>query len=92
MDTTKLKEGQIYLLDGNVLVEATFKDNTGMWQLHEPEERSSWLVSPTGKLLGMQFDVARNVRLLGPEPRIWAPARPSRPPKRSITANCPCSG
>ena len=66
-----LKEGQIYLLDGNVLVEATFNDATGLWQLHEPEDRLSWMVSPNGKLLGMQFDVARDVWLLEPEPDIW---------------------
>jgi hypothetical protein len=71
MDTTNLKEGQIYLLDGNVLVEATLNDNIGLWQLHEPEERASWLVSPNGKLLGMQFDMARNVWLLEPDPDIW---------------------
>jgi hypothetical protein len=68
---SELKEGQIYLVDGNVLVEATFNDSTGMWQLHEPEDRSSWLVSPTGKLLGMQFDIARDVWLLEREPDIW---------------------
>lgn len=66
-----LKEGQIYLLDGNVLVEATFNDSTGMWQLHEPEDRSSWLVLPNGKLQGLQYDSARNVFLLEPEPDIW---------------------
>ena len=66
-----LKEGQIYLLDGNVLVEATFNDTTGLWQLHEPEERSSWMVSPNGKLLGMQFDIARDVWLLEREPDVW---------------------
>lgn len=71
METTQLKEGQIYLLDGNMLVEATFNDNTGLWQLHEPEDRSSWLVSPNGKLLGMQFDIARDVWLLEPEPDVW---------------------
>jgi len=71
MAELNLKEGQIYLLDGNVLVEASFNDNTGMWQLHEPEDRSSWLVSPNGKLLGMQFDIARDVWLLEPEPDIW---------------------
>ncbi|HRV92883.1 MAG TPA: hypothetical protein P5526_12030 [Anaerolineae bacterium] len=71
METTQLKEGQIYLLDGSQLVEATFNDNTGFWQLHEPEDRSSWLVSPNGKLLGMQFDVARDVWLLEPEPDVW---------------------
>ena len=70
----ELKEGQVYLIDGNVLVEATFNDNTGMWQLHEPEDRSSWLVSPNGKLLGMQFDVARDVWLLDREPDIWTSA------------------
>jgi hypothetical protein len=66
-----LKEGQIYLLDGNILVEATFNDSTGLWQLHEPEERASWMVSPNGKLLGMQFDVARDVWLLEREPDVW---------------------
>jgi hypothetical protein len=66
-----LKEGQVYLLDGNVLVEATFNDNTGMWQLHEPEDRSSWLVLPNSKLQGLQYDGARNVFLLEPEPDIW---------------------
>lgn len=66
-----LKEGQIYLLDGNVLVEATFNDSTGLWQLHEPEDRSSWMVSPNGKLLAMQFDIARDVWLLEREPDIW---------------------
>lgn len=70
----ELKEGQVYLVDGNVLVEATFNDNTGMWQLHEPEDRSSWLVSPNGKLLGMQFDIARDVWLLDREPDIWTSA------------------
>jgi hypothetical protein len=67
----ELKEGQIYLLDGNTLVEAAFNDNTGLWQLHESEERSSWLVSPNGKLLGMQFDMGRDVWLLDREPDIW---------------------
>lgn len=67
----ELKEGQTYLLDGNVLVEAAFNDTTGLWQLHESEERSSWLVSPNGKLLGMQFDIARDVWLLEREPDIW---------------------
>jgi hypothetical protein len=67
----ELKEGQIYLLDGNTLVEASFNDTTGLWQLHESEERSSWLVSPNGKLLGMQFDIARDVWLLEREPDIW---------------------
>jgi hypothetical protein len=67
----ELKEGQIYLLDGNVLVEATFNDTTGLWQLHEPEDRSSWLVSPNGKLLGMRFDIARDVWLLEREPDVW---------------------
>ena len=71
MTNLGLKEGQIYLLDGNVLVEATFNDSTGLWQLHEPEERSSWMVSPNGKLLGMQFDVARDVWLLEREPDVW---------------------
>ncbi len=66
-----LKEGQIYLLDGHILVEATLNDNTGMWQLHEPEDPSSWLISPNGKLLGMQFDMARDVWLLEREPDIW---------------------
>jgi hypothetical protein len=68
---TELKEGQIYLLDGNVLVEASFNDATGLWQLNEPEERSTWLVSPNGKLLGMQFDIARDVWLLDREPDVW---------------------
>ncbi len=68
----ELKEGQTYLLDGNVLVEAAFNDNTGLWQLHESDERSSWLVSPNGKLLGMQFDIARDVWLLDREPDIWS--------------------
>jgi hypothetical protein len=72
MAEVDLKEGQIYLLDGNVLVEATFNDNTGMWQLHEPEDPDSWLVSPNGKLLGMQFDEARDVWLLEREPDIWS--------------------
>jgi hypothetical protein len=67
----ELKEGQIYLLDGNVLVEATFNDSTGLWQLHEPEERSTWLVSPNGKLLAMRFDIARDVWLLDREPDVW---------------------
>lgn len=67
----ELKEGQIYLLDGNVLVEATFNDSTGLWQLQEPEERSTWLVSPNGKLLGMRFDIARDVWLLDREPDVW---------------------
>jgi hypothetical protein len=67
----ELREGQIYLLDGNVLVEATFNDSTGLWQLQEPEERSTWLVSPNGKLLGMQFDIARDVWLLNREPDVW---------------------
>jgi hypothetical protein len=66
-----LKEGQLYLLDGSVLVEATFNDTTGMWQLHEPEERGSWLVSPNGRLIGMQFDMARDVWLLEREPDVW---------------------
>lgn len=66
-----LKEGQIYLLDGNMLVEATYQDNTAMWQLHEPEDRSSWLVLPNGKLQGLKYDGARNVFLLEPEPDIW---------------------
>ncbi len=66
-----LKEGQIYLLDGNILVEATYQDNTAMWQLHEPEDRSSWLVLPNGKLQGLKYDGARNVFLLDPEPDIW---------------------
>lgn len=72
MADTQLKEGQLYLLDGNVLVEAVFNDTTGLWQLHEPEDRSSWLVSPTGKLLGMQFDIARDAWLLEREPDVWA--------------------
>jgi len=67
-----LKEGQIYLLDGNVLVEATHNDATGFWQLHEPEDRSSWMVSPNGKLLGMEFDVARDKWLLDPDPDVWS--------------------
>lgn len=67
----ELKEGQTYLLDGNTLVEAAFNDTTGLWQLHESEERSSWLVSPNGKLLGMQFDIGRDVWLLDREPDIW---------------------
>ncbi len=67
-----LKEGQIYLLDGNVLVEASLNDATGMWQLHEPEDPSSWLISPNGKLIGMQFDIARDVWLLEREPDIWS--------------------
>ena len=71
MADVELKEGQIYLLDGNLLVEATLNDNTGMWQLHEPEDPSSWLISPNGKLLGMQFDMARDVWLLEREPDIW---------------------
>ncbi|GAB4424581.1 MAG: hypothetical protein Kow0031_03650 [Anaerolineae bacterium] len=66
-----LKEGQIYLLDGNMLVEATYHDSTAMWQLHEPEDRSSWLVLPNGKLQGLKYDSARNVFLLEPEPDIW---------------------
>lgn len=70
----ELKEGQIYLLDGNVLVEASLNDTTGMWQLHEPEDPSSWLVSPNGKLIGMQFDIARDVWLLEREPDIWSVA------------------
>ena len=45
MSDLDLKEGQLYLLDGNVLVEASFNDTTGLWQLHEPEERSNWMVS-----------------------------------------------
>ena len=68
---SELKEGQIYLLDGNVLVEATLNDSTGMWQLHEPEDRSSWMVLPNSKLLGMQFDVARDVWLVEREPDVW---------------------
>jgi len=71
MSDLQLKEGQLYLLDGNVLVEAAFNDTTGMWQLHEPEARSNWLVSPNGKLLGMQYDIARDVWLLDREPDIW---------------------
>lgn len=67
----ELKEGQIYLVDGNVLVEATFNDSTGLWQLHEPEDRSNWMVTPNGKLLGMQFDIARDVWLLDREPDMW---------------------
>ncbi len=68
---SELKEGQVYLLDGNVLVEATLNDNTQMWQLHEPEDRLGWLVSPNGKLLSLQYDAAREVFLLAPEPDIW---------------------
>lgn len=71
MSDLDLKEGQLYLLDGNVLVEATFNDTTGLWQLHEPEERSNWLVSPNGKLIGMQYDIARDVWLMNREPDIW---------------------
>lgn len=71
MAEQELKEGQTYLLDGNVLVEASFNDTTGLWQLHESEERASWLVSPNGKLLGMQFDIGRDVWLLAREPDIW---------------------
>ena len=71
MADVQLKEGQVYLLDGNVLVEASLNDNTGMWQLHEPEDPSSWLVSPNGKLIGMQFDISRDVWLLEREPDIW---------------------
>ncbi len=71
MAESNLKEGQAYLLDGNVLVEATYNDNTGMWQLHEPEDRSSWLVLPNGKLQGLKYDSARNVFLLEPEPDLW---------------------
>jgi len=71
MAELELKEGQTYLLDGNVLVEASFNDTTGLWQLHESEERSNWLVSPNGRLLGMQFDIARDVWLLAREPDIW---------------------
>jgi len=70
MADLNLKEGQLYLLDGSVLVEASFNDTTGLWQLHEPEERSNWMVSPTGKLLGMQFDIARDVWLLDREPDV----------------------
>ena len=69
---TELKEGQVYLLDGNILVEASFHDSTAMWQLHEPEKRSSWLVLPNGKLQGLQYDSARNLFLLEPEPDIWS--------------------
>jgi hypothetical protein len=71
MSEQSLKEGQVYLLDGNVLVEATYNDNTAMWHLHEPEDRSSWLVLPNGKLQGLQYDSARNVFLLEPEPDLW---------------------
>jgi hypothetical protein len=71
MSDLDLKEGQLYLLDGNVLVEASFNDTTGLWQLYEPEERSNWMVSPNGKLLGMQFDIARDVWLLEREPDMW---------------------
>ena len=72
MANLDLKEGQLYLLDGNVLVEASFNDVTGLWQLYEPEKRSNWMVSPNGKLIGMQFDIARDVWLLDREPDIWA--------------------
>ncbi len=72
MANLDLKEGQLYLLDGNVLVEASFNDVTGLWQLYEPEVRSNWMVSPNGKLIGMQFDIARDVWLLDREPDIWA--------------------
>lgn len=72
MSDLELKEGQLYLLDGNTLVEATFNDTTGLWQLHEPEERSTWLVSPNGKLIGMRFDIARDVWLLEREPDVWS--------------------
>jgi hypothetical protein len=68
---TDLKEGQLYLLGGNALVEATFHDSTAMWQLHEPEDRSSWLVLPNGKLQGLKYDSARNLFLLEPEPDMW---------------------
>ena len=71
MADENLREGQVYLLDGNVLVEASFNDNTGFWQLHEPEDRSSWMITPNGKLMGMQFDVARDVWLLEREPDVW---------------------
>ncbi|RME69811.1 MAG: hypothetical protein D6784_17790 [Chloroflexi bacterium] len=71
MAELELKEGQLYLLDGNVLVEAAYNDVTGMWQLHEPEARSNWLVAPNGKLIGMQFDMARDVWLLDREPDMW---------------------
>lgn len=71
MANLDLKEGQLYLLDGNVLVEASFNDVTGLWQLYEPEVRSNWMVSPNGKLIGMQFDIARDVWLLEREPDIW---------------------
>ena len=74
MSDLDLKEGQLYLLDGNILVEASFNDTTGLWQLHEPEERSNWMVSPNGKLIGMQFDIARDVWLLEREPDVWAVA------------------
>lgn len=72
MISTDLKEGQVYLLDGNVLVEATFNDSTGLWQLHEPEDRSSWMVAPNGKLIAMQFDIARDKWLLDPDPDVWS--------------------
>ncbi|MEW5961486.1 MAG: hypothetical protein AB1801_27535 [Chloroflexota bacterium] len=71
MADLNLKEGQLYLLDGSVLVEASFNDTTGLWQLYEPEERSNWMVSPTGKLIGMKFDIARDVWLLEREPDVW---------------------
>ncbi len=71
MANLDLKEGQLYLLDGNVLVEASFNDVTGLWQLYEPEARSNWMVSPNGKLIGMQFDIARDVWLLDREPDMW---------------------
>ena len=42
-----------------------------MWHLHEPEDRSSWLVLPNSKLQGLQYDSARNLFLLDPEPDMW---------------------
>ena len=52
MANLDLKEGQLYLLDGNVLVEASFNDVTGLWQLYEPEKRSNWMVSPANPIFG----------------------------------------
>jgi len=71
LDLKNLKEGQTYLVDGNTLVEASFIDATGMWQLNETEKQAVWLVSPNGRLLGMQYDEARDVWLLDREPDIW---------------------
>jgi hypothetical protein len=84
MAELELKEGQTYLLDGNVLVEASFNDTTGMWQLHESEERANWLVSPNGRLLGMQlilrvmFGCWLVSRMFGP-PRIYKQQAKKRP-------------